>query len=458
MPENAMVRAIWVTLFLAVSPNFVWGQDTSPVASLHADIADADESTEVLDSRSEVHAAIPLEAVEPPVVATDVPSVQVEPPSVISHHLLQLSGNFSLVGIAGSSRAFVPWNPLFMLPESPFGLSTETVELHARQSSLSALYQGPEVHGFATGGMLKVYMLADSITSDTYGLLPVVAFGELRNDRWRISGGLQPDLFAPRDPVVIPTVLLGGSGNPGTFRGQLRVERFLLEEKELSSVLQFALSDPITTILVDSSRRTTESNGWPNVEARFAVGLGERAERGGGRTEREAELAVSGVVGQVRNTRVVFDLQDLEDPSQARQVIDVWGLAVDGKANITDRLGVAGEFFVGEAIGNYAANIFQSFNPVTFAPIRGSGGWGELFWYLTNALHVHTGYGIESPHEAELSTETGIARNETWYANWVWDVGKSVQLSFEVDYRQTEFVSLADGTGTLYMGQFLWRF
>jgi hypothetical protein len=265
MPENAMVRAIWVTLFLAVSPNFVWGQDTSPAASPHADIADADESTGVLDSRSEVHAAIPLEAVESPVVATDVPSVQVEPPSVISHHLLQLSGNFSLVGIAGSSRAFVPWNPLFMPPESPFGLGTETVELQARQSRLSALYQGPEVHGFATGGMLEVYMLADSITSDTYGLLPVVAFGELRNDRWRISGGLQPDLFAPRDPVVIPTVLLGGSGNPGTLRGQLRVERFLLEEKELSSVLQFASSDPITTILVDSS--STPPDAPPNRTA-----------------------------------------------------------------------------------------------------------------------------------------------------------------------------------------------
>jgi hypothetical protein len=84
---------------------------------------------------------------------------------------------------------------------------------------------------YQTGALFKVFLLANSLTSDTYGMLPVVAFGEIKNDRWRFSGGLQPDLFAPRNPVVIPNVLLGGSGNPGTFRGQLRLEAHLLERR-----------------------------------------------------------------------------------------------------------------------------------------------------------------------------------------------------------------------------------
>jgi hypothetical protein len=377
---------------------------------------------------------------------------------VFSDSRLQLSGNLSVVGIVGTDRSFVPWNPLFMLPASPFGLSTNSVEIHGRQSSLQALFQGPKIDDYQTGGILKVYLLADSLTSDTYGLLPVVAFGEIKNDTWRFSGGMQPDLFAPRDPVVIPTVLLGGSGNPGTFRGQLRLERNLWNNDASAMKLQFALSDPVTTILIDSSRRTTESNGWPNVEARLPFSIGQETEWAGGRKERAAELAVAGVVGQLRTTRLVFDITDLDDPTTARQVIDVWGLSVDGKWNITDRLGVAGEFFTGQAIGNYAANIFQSFNPDTFQPIRGSGGWLEIFLYLTDRLHTHVGYGIEAPERSALPLASGIARNETWYNTWVWDLHKSIQLSFEVDYRQTEFVSLQSGSGVLFISQFLWRF
>lgn len=399
-----------------------------------------------------------------PQALTNPPSPQQSPedsgwtPGVFSNSRLQLSGNISIVGIAGTDRSFVPWNPLFMLPASPFGLSTNSLEIHGRQSSLQALFQGPQIGEYQTGALFKVFLLANSLTSDTYGMLPVVAFGEIKNDRWRFSGGLQPDLFAPRDPFVVPNVLLGGSGNPGTFRGQLRAERTFWNDDVSAMKLQFALSDPLTTILIDSTQRTTESNGWPNIEARLPWSIGPEVEWAGGRTERVAELAVGGVVGQLRTTRVVFDLDDLEDPTNVREVIDVWGISVDGKWNIGQRWGVAGEFFTGQAIGNYAANIFQTFNPDTFQPVRGAGGWGEVFFYLTDRLHVHSGYGVEAPQRGALPVATGIARNETWYTNWVWDLNKTIQVSFEVDYRQTDFVSLQSGSGALFISQFLWRF
>jgi len=379
-------------------------------------------------------------------------------PGVFSDSRLQVSGNVSLVGLAGTDRAFVPWNPLFMLPASPFGLSTNTLEIHGRQSSLQALFQGPQYGEFQSGAFFRVYLMSDNLTSDTYGLLPVVAYGELKNDQWRLSGGLQPDLFAPRDPAVIPSVLLGGSGNPGTFRGQLRIERKLWDNDASTSKVQFALSDPLTTILIDNSRRTTESNGWPNIEARVPWSIGPEMQLAGGRLERVAELALAGIVGQLRTTRLVFDIEDLDDPNKAREVIDVWGLSVDGKWNINNRLGVAGEFFTGQAIGNYAANIFQTFNSDTFQEVRGSGGWAEVFFYLGERLHIHSGYGIESPDRSALSMVSGIARNETWYTNWVCDLNKSVQVSLECDYRKTAFVSLEKGSGALFITQFLWRF
>lgn len=72
-------------------------------------------------------------------------------------------------------------------------------------------------------------------------------------------------------------------------------------------------------------------------------------------------------------------------------------------------------------------------------------------------LHVHTGYGIDAPAQSELAT-LQIARNQAYYANVFWDISKSFQLSFQVDYRMTDWVSALPGRGTLFFTQFLWRF
>jgi hypothetical protein len=65
---------------------------------------------------------------------------------------------------------------------------------------------------------------------------------------------------------------------------------------------------------------------------------------------------------------------------------------------------------------------------------------------------------IESPQRSALPIVSGISRNETWFSNFVWNLNKSVQVSFEVDYRQTEFISLEKGSRTLFISQFLWQF
>lgn len=378
-------------------------------------------------------------------------------PAVTSNVGIALSGNLSLVALASTSRPFVPWNPLFMMPESPFGLSTNGLELHGRQSSLQAAFRGPSLAEWETGGLIKLFLQAGSLTSDTYGVLPVVAFGEIKNEEWRVSAGLQPDLFAPRDPTVIPTVLLGGSGNPGTFRGQFRIERTLRPSENFQSKWQFALSDPLTTVLIDNTRRTTEGNGWPNVESRVSLGSGAEQGYAGGRVERDLEIGLAGVVGQLRNTRLVFDIEDLDPLQPPRRVIDVWGVSLDGKLNLTHRMGVSAEFFTGSAIGSYAANIFQSFDPDDFHPVRGSGGWVDAFYYCNDQVHVHLGYGLEVP-DGETLGPKGISRNETYYTTMVWDVSERFQIGLEADYRQTDYVTLAGGQGAVLISQLLWRF
>lgn len=372
---------------------------------------------------------------------------------------LKASGAVSILTVHGTQRAFVPWSPLFLLPPSPFGLDTSTFEMHARQSSFQLLYDGPRIDGWKTGAFTKLYMSNSSLTSDTYGILPVVAFGEMQKDNWRFAIGLQPDLFAPRDPVVVPITLMGGAGNAGTFRGQIRLERFWTPSDNFQATLQAALSDPISTVLLDATRRTTEGNGWPNLEVRGVLGFGPKEALVGGRTERPVEFGVAGLGGQIRNTQNVFDLDDIRPDIPVRSVINVDGLSVDTKINLTAKSGIIGEGYVGQGLGNYAGNIFQTYNPETYAVVRGRGGFLELFHYWNDSLQLHVGYGVEGPLRQDLpAVGTGILKNSAYFASLFWDVTKFLQYSFQVDYRHTDYVTLNDNRGFVFYNQFVMRY
>jgi hypothetical protein len=372
---------------------------------------------------------------------------------------LKASGTLSILTVNGTQRSFVPWSPLFLLPPSPFGLDTSTFEMHARQSSFQLLYDGPNIDGWKTGALAKLYMSNSSLTSDTYGVLPIVAFGEMRNDDWRFAIGLQPDLFAPRDPVVIPMTLMGGAGNAGTFRGQIRLERFWTPSEDFQATLQAALSDPISTVLLDATRRTTEANGLPNLEIRGVLGLGAKEELAGGRMERPMELGIAGLAGQIRNTQNVFDLDDINPNIPVRSIINVAGLSVDGKINLTANTGLIAEGYVGQGLGNYAGNIFQTYHPETYAVIRGRGGFLELFHYWNDRLQVHVGYGVEGPLRQDLpAVGTSILKNSAYFASMFWDITKFLQYSFQVDYRQTDYVTLNDNQGLVFYNQFVMRY
>ena len=372
---------------------------------------------------------------------------------------LKASGTLSILTVNGTQRSYVPWSPLFLLPPSPFGLDTSTFEMHARQSSFQLLYDGPKIEGWKTGALAKLYMSNSSLTSDTYGVLPIVAFGEMKNDDWRFAIGLQPDLFAPRDPGVIPMTLMGGAGNAGTFRGQIRLERFWTPSEESQATLQAAISDPISTVLLDATRRTTEGNGLPNFEIRGVLGLGAKEELAGGRMERPMELGIAGLAGQIRNTQNVFDLDDINPNIPVRSIINVAGLSVDGKINLTANTGLIAEGYVGQGLGNYAGNIFQTYHPETYAVIRGRGGFLELFHYWNDRLQVHVGYGVEGPLRQDLpAVGTSILKNSAYFASMFWDITKFLQYSFQVDYRQTDYVTLNDNRGFVFYNQFVMRY
>src|SRR5262245_28727478 len=81
-----------------------------------------------------------------------------------------------------TARPVAPGIPMFLAPGTV--QPQNTLDIFARSSSLGAVLTGPEVGEFRTGGMLMVLFYNDALIDDRYGILPILAYGELRNEDW----------------------------------------------------------------------------------------------------------------------------------------------------------------------------------------------------------------------------------------------------------------------------------
>jgi hypothetical protein len=375
-----------------------------------------------------------------------------------SANRLKITAGLDTLSVFSTARTFPSGIPLFLLPDSPFDLDTNSFDLHARQSYVGAVFSGPQVGEFQAGGQFLTFVQNSDLSADDYGLLVYYALGELKNENWRFAAGLQQDVFNPTNPTVVFLTKMYASGNTGSYRGQLRAERFFQEGDNFGVTVQTALSEPLSTLVTGGAGRITEDNGWPNVETRMEFGFGPQGEIRG-TVCRPLEWGVSGVVGQFRTTRTLIgDPVDLPP----RAIIDTWGLGTDLEWWGSDWFGVRGECYHGQALGEYNGGILQSFNSIALTEVTSSGGFGEVFCYLTDALHVHVGYGIDDPRDRDLAV-TQIRRNQTYFCNFVWDFSSAVQLGLQVDYRETDYTqfqpnALLDSNAVIIASRFLWRF
>ncbi len=364
---------------------------------------------------------------------------------------MHVFGAFKLDMLFSGARPISPGTPFFLSPDSARGLSQDTVDIHARQSTLGAAFTGPQIGCFQSGGLIAAMFYNDNVLADQYGILPLQAWGELKNEDWRFAAGLQFDVFNPGAPTVLPFSALCASGNTGNaWRGQLRLERFVHPRKDVQWTIQTALSEPITST-IDPDFRISEDNGWPNIEGRIALGLG-KLEGAGLAAKRPFEMGVSGIVGQIRTTPLAPD---------NRVVANVWGAGADARWKINDCFGLAGEVYTGQTLGTYNGAILQTINLDTLQGIRSSGGWLEGFFYWTPCLHSHVGYGIDDPIDRDVADSAGSlgrTRNETYFSNLIWDVTSTFRVGFEFTWRETSYKTLLDNEGAGFHTQVQWTF
>jgi hypothetical protein len=355
----------------------------------------------------------------------------------------------SIVGdfMFNTARPVAPGTPFFLTPRPIAGFNQQTFDANARQSVLFAYVKGPDVCGFEAGGVVAVCFYDGSIIQDIYGVLPLQAYAQLKNDDWRFAAGLQFDIFNPLNPTVLPFSYLGGSGNAGAgFPAQARAERYIHLDNETQITVTAGLSNPVSTT-VNNNLVISEDNGWPNVEGRVALGLGCLSGEGP-LAHRPFELGLSGVIGQLRTT----------NPFQNQVIAGIWGLGSDCRWAANDHWGVQGEVFVGQTLGAYTAGILQNVNAATFAGVHTAGGWAEVYYYICpETLHTHFGYGIDDPLDSDLAPGQPV-RNETYFANLIWDPSKYFRWGFEVTYRKTAYTVFNNNDGVGIETQVQFRF
>ena len=370
---------------------------------------------------------------------------------------IQVFGAIRLDAMYNTARVQGPGLPAFLVPKFAGGFTESTVAINARNSSVGVAFTGPDIGKFHSGGRLSaVFFDNTNVFADRNGFLLTAAYGELFNEKWRFAAGLQLDIVAPLVSTALPFAVDGAPlGN--NIKGQVRVERFVPVGSDSQLTLQAAVSEPLTTNKTPDIS-LDEDNGWPNVEGRVAFGVGKPAPIGIGLlTPRPLEVAVSGVVGQLRRTAFPPD-------TPRRVVSDVWGVAVDTQGNFNGLVGFKGEAYTGQGLGQMTGGILQSLDAVTWKAIGSTGGWVEGFVYLTPNLHSHTGMFVDDVNDDDLTAIPqslfGRTYNSTIWSNVLWDVTKNYRIAFEVTHRRTEYKEPTNlpNHGFGFQTQFAWTF
>lgn len=365
-------------------------------------------------------------------------------------------GSLSLDTIASNRRLIAPSSYVYLSPY--FGNRQGTFELSGRATSLGFNFTGPRIGEFQSGGLILLYAFGQEYFANYYGITIFQGYGELRNEDWRFAFGLMSDVVNPLIPTSLNWSLGGAAGNLGFIRGQARSERYWSDGEFSQLTLQTAISQAVVTeyAVPTAAERLSfgEPDGLPNFEGRVALALGEvDTLLGAPQPPRPFEIGFSGMIGRIRTITTDF----LNPTDRVSAISSMVG--TDVRVQFSPQAGFKGEFFYGQSLGGYLAGAFQSVNVDTFRPIRTIGGFGEAYYYWTDTLHSHAGYGIDDPLDRDVSGSQRV-RNQFVFGNAIYDVSRNLQLGLEVSHWRTAYrnPALGDNQGWVIHSRVQLRF
>ncbi len=316
----------------------------------------------------------------------------------------------------------------------------------ARMTRIGATVDGP---GFPWNpcwklkGVLEADFEGQVNTTRNKGQLQLrKAFVELRNDHadLRFLFGQDWDIISPLAPQMLNYLPAGFAGNIGYRRAQFRIDKGIQMGPDFRALWQIAVVDSFGADYNSTSGVASQAGGWPLIEGRYAVTLGQRCRPAG-----PATFGVSAHVGE--ETYRFTPIKDTYAATSEREHIQTWSVNFDADVPLTKRISVLGEGFYGCDLSSFCGGINQGVDLYRRDGVRDVGAWGAVHTKLTDKLTNNTGYGIDKPNEDDLHGTTVASagktsfrtRNELFFTNFLYQWNKALMTGIELGYWKTDW-------------------
>ena len=314
--------------------------------------------------------------------------------------------------------------------------------IDARRTRIGLDVSGPTIPWFcgaATGGKVEFDFFGNTAPNPNQGtVLLRHAYFEVKNDEFRFLFGQTWDLISPLFPGVLDYPVGWDGGNIGYRRAQLRLERYLNFSDVFRLELQGALAQNVMPDFYGRTDVDRESSDWPQVQGRIGWVIGPR-----GKGCNPITMGVSGHIGEVEYDFKSTGPAPLSLPPQDDRRFRTWSLNADFRAPITDRLGVQGEFFMGENLSSFLGGIGQGVDLYNRHTIRSYGGWIDLWYDWTDQLHMHVGWGLDDPLNEDFLV--GRTYNQFIFINFAYDISKQLSTGLQLTSWKTFYQDRREG-------------
>ena len=313
--------------------------------------------------------------------------------------------------------------------------------IDTRRTRLGINVQGPEVELFDCTpftGVVEIDFFGQFLTENQPDVRLRHAYGEFKNENYRVLAGQTWDLISPRLPNTINFPVGWAVGNIGFRRMQIRYERYLHPTDDRTIEVGVALADTVIQDLVEQTGIDRETSDWPLIQGRVGI-----KQAGLTKSCDPIELGVSGHIGEQG-----FDFGPLSPPPQDDLRVLSWSFNVDARVPLTDSMGVHGEFFMGKDLATFLGGIVQGVDATRRDGVHSIGGWVEGWYDLTDKWHSHLGYSLDDPRNQDLTTASARTFNSSIYANTTYDITKNLNVGVELSFWTTRYLGLSTGNAT----------
>lgn len=348
-----------------------------------------------------------------------------------------LWGSVSYDTARTTPRRFALWVP------TPEDEGESQFVIDTRRTRLGVDLEGPEIAMFGGArfmGRVETDFYGRFITENQPDMRLRHAYGEFKNDDFRVMAGQTWDLISPLLPQTVNFPVGWAAGNIGFRRMQVRLDRYFHPSDDMVFEVAGAIADSVVNNFVSLEGAQRETSNWPLLEGRVGIKLSKLTQ-----SSSPVAIGISGHIGEEG-----FDFT-VDSPPAADDVrVRTWSFNVDARIPITDRCGIQGEFFTGENLATFLGGIVQGVDPTTRDGIQSTGGWIEAWYDWTPKWHSHAGFSLDDPKNRDLTTASARTYNRFFYINTSYDVTKNLNFGMEISDWKTEFLGQDEGSAVRF--------